>query len=196
MNLVETSTVGAERIPVRAFADHLMLGSGFEDDGSQDALLEGYLRAAISAVEARTGKVLLSRGFTWDVTRWFSPERQGLPVGPVSALEAITLVTRAGDEVLVNPARYGLRKDLFRPEITADSLPSVPVGGIARIAFTAGFGLDWRDVPPDLAQAVMLLAAGNYEARTAESGARSSMPFQVLALIEPYKTVRLLGDVL
>ena len=34
----------------------------------------------------------------------------------------------------------------------------VAQGGQAEIEFTAGFG-DWADVPPDLAQAVMLLAA-------------------------------------
>ena len=52
MNLIELTTIPSAEIPVRAFADHLKLGSGFADDGSQDDLLEGYLRAAMAAIEA------------------------------------------------------------------------------------------------------------------------------------------------
>lgn len=196
MNLVEVTTPASGVLPVNAFADHLRLGTGFANDGTQDVMLEGYLRAAIAAIEGRTGKVLLDRDFTWDLARWFAPERQGLPVGPVSAIASITMIALDGTEVAVDPARYRLRHDLYRPEVVASCLPSVPTNGIARIAFTAGFGPTWANVPADLAQAVFLLAAGNYEARADRSGLGASMPFGVLSLIERYKTVRLLGDIL
>ena len=196
MNLIELTTPFSAAIPVRDFADHLRLGSGFADDGSQDALLEGYLRAAIAAIEGRTGKVLLQKDYSWDLTRWYAPNRQGLPVGPVSAVSAVTLISRDGTETLADPADYTLRRDLFRPEIVASTLPSIPAGGLVRIDFTAGFGPAWSDVPADLAQAVFLLAASNYEARSEAHGAGGTMPFGVLALIERYKTVRLLGDLL
>ena len=52
MILTEVSAPEAAVVPVRAFAGHLALGSGFEDDGSQDAVLELYLRAAMAAIEA------------------------------------------------------------------------------------------------------------------------------------------------
>lgn len=196
MNLIELTTIPSAEIPVRAFADHLKLGSGFADDGSQDDLLEGYLRAAMAAIEGRIGKALLTRDFAWDVTRWYMPERQGLPLAPVSAVTAVTVLSAQGEETLVDPAAYRLREDLFRPAVVATCLPHIPVGGFARITFTAGFGAAWADVPADLAQAVFLLAASNYEARAAEHGKHGSMPFGVLSLIERYKTVRLLGDAL
>ena len=196
MNLTELTAPPPAAIPVRDFADHLRLGSGFADEGAEDALLEAYLRAAIAAIEARTGKVLLEREFNWDLTRWFAPDRQGLPVGPVNEVTALALFARDGTEVAVDPASFTLRRDLFRPELVAAALPAIPYGGLVRIQFRAGFGPGWSDVPADLAQAVMMLAAENYEARSDRHGAGASMPFGVLALIERYKTVRLLGDVL
>lgn len=196
MNLIETSSPAVAALPLRAFADHLMLGSCFADDGMQDALLEGYLRAAIASIEARIGKVILNKTYTWDLTRWFSVDRQGLPVGPISTLDSVTLITRDGSETVLDPSSYGLKRDLFRPELVAPALPAIPSAGLARIAFTAGFGADWTSVPPNLAQAVMVLAAGNYESRDRGFGATATLPFGVLSLIEPYKTVRMLGDVL
>lgn len=196
MNLVDLNTPDAAAIPVRAFAEHLRLGTGFADDGAQDGVLERYLRAAISGIEARTGKMVLSRRFSWDVTRWYRDDRQGLPVGPVTAINSVTLIDGQGTETVVDPLRYSLRQDLYRPEIVAARLPVIPDLGLARIEFTAGFGPGWSDVPADLAQAVFLLAATNYEARADHAGLGSTMPFAVLSLIERFKTVRLLGDVL
>lgn len=196
MNLIEVTSPAAATIPVRAFADHLRLGSGFADDGGQDALLEGYLRAAISAIEGRIGKVLLAREFSWELTRWFAPDRQGLPVAPVSEITQMTMITASGDESLVDAGAYHLRADMLRPEVVAGTLPVIPWNGTVRIGFVADFGPEWAHVPADLAQAVFLLAASNYEARAEGHGAKGTMPFGVLSLIERYKTVRLLGDIL
>ena len=61
MILTEVSAPPAAAVPVRAFAEHLRLGTGFADDGSEDAVLELYLRAAMAAIEARLGRALLAR---------------------------------------------------------------------------------------------------------------------------------------
>lgn len=50
MMLSEVTAVPLAALPVAEFKDHLRLGTGFADDGAQDALVEGYLRAAIAAV--------------------------------------------------------------------------------------------------------------------------------------------------
>ena len=60
MMLTEVTGVAAQALPVQALKDHLRLGSGFSDDGLQDGLIEAYLRAAMAAIEARIGKVLLA----------------------------------------------------------------------------------------------------------------------------------------
>ena len=52
MMLVEETTVPMSALPVAEFKDHLRLGSGFSDDGIQDALLDAHLRAAMAAIEA------------------------------------------------------------------------------------------------------------------------------------------------
>ena len=60
------------------------------------------------------------------------------------------------------------------------------------ITFSAGFGVVWDAVPADLAQAVLLLAARYHEDRTFE-GSQAAMPFGVSALIERWRSVRVLG---
>jgi uncharacterized phiE125 gp8 family phage protein len=106
---------------------------------------------------------------------------------------------REGNATVIDPARYRLVRDMSRPrlEAVAGLLPGIPVGGVAEIAFTAGFGPGWADLPVDLAQAVFLLAAQYYETRhegAAQGGA--AMPFGVMALIARWRTVRSIGGAL
>lgn len=195
MMLIEQTTVAAAALPVAQFKDHLRLGTGFADDGAQDALLEALLRAAMAAVEGRTGKALLARGFHWTLTAWRDCESQALPVAPVSAISSMTVIDRQGGETLVGPGAYTLQPDTHRPRLAASGgqLPLIPVGGRVEIAFEAGFGPDWGTVPADLAQAVFLLAAHYHAHRQEASDRAHSMPFGVSSLIERWRTVRILG---
>jgi len=195
MMLVELTTVPSEVLPVSEFAAHLHLGTGFADDGSQDAVLEAYLRAAMAAIEARIGKALITRLFSWQLTRWRAADAQGLPVAPVQVVTAVKLVDKSGSEVLVAADVYHLEKDSQRPRLVATGgcLPSVPAGGAVDVEFEAGFGPAWADLPVDLAQAVFLLAAHYFENRRDTGNRDALMPFGVMALIETYRTVRVLG---
>ncbi|MFP4275727.1 MAG: hypothetical protein ACLFRU_11945, partial [Paracoccaceae bacterium] len=85
MMLNEENPVPHSALPVEEFKAHLRLGTGFGEDAVQDAVLESFLRAALAAVEARTGKILISRNFTYRLSRWRDPEAQPLPVAPVTA---------------------------------------------------------------------------------------------------------------
>jgi len=195
MMLIEQTTVPAAALPVSQFRDHLRLGTGFADDGSADVLLEALLRAAMAAVEGRTGKVLLSRAFTWTLTAWRDAGRQALPVAPVAAISQVGIFDRQGAMSVADPASYRLEKDTHRPRIAADGacLPVIPLGGRVEVLFDAGFGATWDLVPEDLAQAVMLLAAHYYEHRSEAAFGEGGMPFGVLALLERWRTVRMLG---
>ncbi|MEN8833835.1 MAG: head-tail connector protein [Pacificibacter sp.] len=195
MMLMEQSQVPLAVLPVAQFKDHLRLGTGFGDDGVQDGVLETYLRAALAAVEARTGKVLIERDFAWTVTAWRDLGAQTLPVAPVSAITALVIVDRLNAETVIDADKYLLDKDTHRPRIVSSGfvLPPVPVAGQARIEFTAGFGPAWEDLPADIAQAVMLLAAHYYEHRHEGAGSFSAMPFGVNVLLERYRNVRLFG---
>jgi uncharacterized phiE125 gp8 family phage protein len=196
MILTELSSPPAAAVPVRVLADHLRLGTGFADDGSQDAVLELYLRAAMAAIEARLGRVLLARPYSWTVTRWLEEASQGLPVAPVVAVSAITLHGADGGETEVEPEAWSVLRDAQRPRLVGRfgrSLPRIPRGGHAEVRFVAGFGDAWEDVPADLRQAVLLLAAHFYENRTDTGSVSGSMPFGVLVLIEAYRATRIGG---
>lgn len=196
MILVEQTAAPMAALPVAAFRAHLRLGTGFGEDSLQDGLLEGYLRAALGAIEGRTGKALLARVFGWETAAWRWPESQALPLAPVSAVQSVVITDSAGVQAVVAPERYRLERDLHRPRLVAmgGCLPFIPAGGVAEVSFTAGFGPDWGDVPPDLAQAVLLLAASFYEHRHDPGlGTRGALPFDVAGLIERWRNVRVLG---
>ncbi len=195
MMLVEQTTVPGTAMPVAEFKDHLRLGTGFSDDGVQDGVLEVYLRAAMAAIEARTGKILISRSFTWTLTAWRDLAAQALPVAPVSQIAGLTITDRLGVDEVIDPDRYVLEQDMHRPRLVSTSicLPAIPVAGAVVIAFDAGFGAAWADIPADLAQAVFLLAAHYYEHRHETAVDQGEMPHGVNALIQRYRTVRLFG---
>jgi uncharacterized phiE125 gp8 family phage protein len=194
MMLVEQTSVPGEVLPLGALRDHLRLGSGFADDALQDGVLEECLRAAMAAVEARTGKALLARVWRWSVTAWRDLGRQVLPVAPVTAVTGFAIRDMNGVETEVAGGRWRLEPDLHRPAIVAAGLvlPTIPVGGAAEIIFEGGFGPAWADVPADLRQAVMLLAAHYYEHRH-EVASAGGLPQGVATMIERYRTIRLFG---
>ncbi len=196
MILIEQTPVPTQALPVQALKNHLRLGTGFADDGMQDGLVESYLRAAMAAIEGRIGKALIAREFVWRLEDWRSGGEQALPVAPVASITSISLLDRDGVAEVVPPALYRLVQDMHRPRVQAAGfmLPQVPMGGTIEIAFVAGFGPAWGDVPADLAQAVLMLGAEYYERRH-DGGQRANegLPFGVVTLIERWRTVRVLG---
>lgn len=196
MILIEQTTVPTVALPVQALKNHLRLGTGFADDGMQDGLIESYLRAALAAIEGRIGKALFARDFKLTLEEWRSGGEQALPVAPVASITRISLLDRDENAEVVPQALYRLVPDMHRPRVQAAGfmLPQVPMGGAIEIEFIAGFGPDWGNVPADLAQAVLMLAAEYYERRH-DGGARSDagLPFGVVTLIERWRTVRVLG---
>ncbi|WP_102224465.1 head-tail connector protein [Acidimangrovimonas sediminis] len=195
MTLIEQTSVTAAQLPVAEFKEHLRLGTGFGDDGLQDGLAESYLRSALAAIEGRIGKVLIQKSFSWGLNQWRDGAAQALPVAPVQQILSLVLLDQDGAEEMVDPSRYRLVKDSQRPRIAGAGtwLPAIPTQGEAWITFKAGFGTDWTDVPADLRQAVFLLGAEYYETRHEGGASKGAIPFGVLALIERWRTVRVLG---
>lgn len=193
MMLVEETSVPTEALPVQEFRDHLRLGSGFSDDTLQDSVLESFLRAAISAVEARTGKVMFQQTFGWTVYGWRDGAAQGLPVAPVSEVVEVTLEDAQGAVVSVASSAYRLVRDAHHPSLkgVSGALPSIPKEGSATVRFVAGYGASWLDSPADMRQAVLLLAAHYYEFRQETSLSEGCMPFGVVSLLERYRPMRL-----
>ncbi|RMF37102.1 MAG: hypothetical protein D6754_10200 [Alphaproteobacteria bacterium] len=192
--LIELDPPVLGNTPVRELADQLRLGSGFADDGSQDALLDLYLTTAMAAIEARIGKATIARRFSWTVTRWRDEKSQVLPVAPVSQIESLQLFDDQGVMTVPDPSEWILVPDGQRPAVVGTwsrDLPAIPEMGRAEIVFTAGYGPNWSDIPADLRQAILLLAANYYENRSADEGREGAMPFGVQALLDPYRPIRL-----
>lgn len=195
MMLTEETSVASAALPVQALKDHLRLGTGFSDGNMQDGLIESYLRAAMSAIEGRTGKALMQRRFKLVLQDWRDASEQALPVAPVAAVVSVTLFDVAGGSTVLAASRYRLVADTHRPKLAASGylLPTVPGDGRVEILFDAGFGTAWASVPPDLQQAVFLLAGQYYESRNEFAGVPAGLPYPVQALIEKWRTVRVLG---
>lgn len=195
MMLIEETPIPPAALPVAEFKAHLRLGSGFAEDSLQDPVLESFLRAAIAAIEARTGKILIERSFAWTLTDWRDGAGQALPVAPVTAILEVALIDAQDVESVVDPALYKLVPDMQRPKLVpmGTLLPTVPTKGAVRLRFDAGFGAAWGDLPADLGQAVLLLAAHYYEYRHDTGLADGCMPFGVSSLIERYRILRILG---
>ncbi|MGY6409704.1 MAG: head-tail connector protein [Alkalilacustris sp.] len=191
MMLTELHRVPDAALPLEACKEHLRLGTGFIDDGGQDRLIATYLRAAIAAVEARTGKALLAREFRLRMADWRDARGEVFPVAPVLTVASVSLLDRSGEASPVDPGRWRLDPDLHRPRLcpTGWLLPHPMSGGAVEVIFTAGFGADWLSVPPDLAQAVLMLSAQYHENRHG-SATGPAMPFGVMALIERWRVVR------
>jgi uncharacterized phiE125 gp8 family phage protein len=195
MMLIERTAVPDGALPVDEFKAHLRLGSGFGQDDVQDAVLTSFLRAAVTAIEARTSKVLLERSFAVSVHVWRDPGGQTLPVAPVTVVTSVEIVDRGGVRTQIDASAYWLERDGHTPRLRATgvALPSIPEAGEAVVTFDAGFGPDWTDIPADLRQAAMLLAAHYYEFRNETSLSDGCMPFGVSSLIERYKVMRVYG---
>ena len=69
MMLIEETTVPDTALPVEDFKAHLRLGTGFGQEDVQNEVISGFLRAAIAAIEVRTGKILIMRSFSWTMTQ-------------------------------------------------------------------------------------------------------------------------------
>jgi len=166
MILNEVAGIPVEALPITELRDHLRMGTGFSDEE-----------------------------FSWVINRWHRCDTQGLPIAPATSLEAVTLTGSDGDETAVDTENLTLARDSHRPKVMAKgaALPVIGSGGEAEIRFVAGYGTAWEDVPADLRQATLVLAATYFDYRHGESGGGQVIPFGVMALLEPYRAVRVSG---
>ncbi|HUF88145.1 MAG TPA: hypothetical protein VMM59_12245 [Thermohalobaculum sp.] len=191
MILTETAPAAVTPVSLSELSAHLRLAHGFPDDGAEDALLELYLRNGAAAVEARTGRALIRRGFLLRLAAWDRHGHAALPVGPVEAIATLRFV-RGTEAVDVAAGSWALEPGTGRQRVTGaqgGALSPIPEGYVAELAFDAGFGADPADVPGELRQAVLLLAADFYERRHDDGGA--GIPMTVRALLEPWQPVRI-----
>lgn len=193
MMLTEETPIADGDLPLDAFKAHLRMGSGFGVEDTQDGILTSFLRAAIATIEARTGKVLLQRVFSVSLDSWPSDNGVVFPVAPVTDVTLVETVERDGVRSVVDDSLYWLQQDAQQPKLrSTTTLPGMAVDGATlAIRFEAGFAANWADLPADLRQAVLMLAAHYYEYRNDTGLSGGCTPFGVSSLIARYRALRL-----
>lgn len=193
--LIELAAPVEAVVSVAEFKSHLRLSTGFGDPDSEDGLLALYIKAATSAVEARTGLALIERPVRLDVWCWQDGLSERLPMGPASGPVTGEHVLADGTRSPLAPGTVDLRRvgsaESLLVAPNGGPLPTLPSGGHGAFSFTVGFGPGPLDLPGDLRQAILLMATHLYEHRDPALGAQAGMPFAVLALLAPHRAVRI-----
>ena len=164
------------------------------DTADEDVLLTAVIAAARLAVEAASGRKLLTQTWRWVLNAWPASPLE-LPVWPVQAVPAIRVYNAAGVAATVAATLYQLSNAFLPPRLAllgATPQPGRALGGI-EIDMTAGYGGAAAAVPEALRMAVRLMAAHLYENRG--DGAPGLAPMQpppaVAALFGPYRRAKL-----
>jgi uncharacterized phiE125 gp8 family phage protein len=161
--------VGADRAGAVAAVKALLRASLDNDD----ALVAAMAEAALGVAEQFLGQVLIARevsavveaGATWQL----------LPVGPVSAITAVTAVGTA-----LPIADYAV-------DVDAAGLGWVRVGRRASVIARAGMSADWAGLPAAVRHGVAMLGAHLFEDR----GGAKPVPAAVTALWRPFRRMAL-----
>ena len=189
MTLVLTGAPEAEPVTVSEAKSFLRLAGS-----SEDALIEGLIRAAREDLERATGMALIDQ--TWRLALDAVPRSDvvALMRHPVKEIIAVTVYGTEGEASLVDPGDY--QADLIsrparlffrsRPE------PMRALNGL-EIDFRAGFGEAGTDVPDLLRRAMLVLVAHWYEFRAGYGPDEQpvSYPPQYERMIAGYRDRRL-----
>jgi uncharacterized phiE125 gp8 family phage protein len=160
-------------------------------DTAEDAYIGRLIKTAREAVEAFTGRALLTQSFILGLDAWpRDPCRPwvDLPRPPLIAVTAVKTYDAAGNAVTWDPAAY--RADLiaapgrlYRNPGALWPQPGRTQAGI-EIQFDAGYGEDPAAVPEPLRQGVLLQLAQLFENREPVTGT-------ALGALAPFRVVKL-----
>ena len=157
---------------------------------SEEALLAGYLRAAVASLEGRDGwlnRALMTQ--TWDLKRDCFPYEILLPLPPLQSVTSITYVDTDGDSQTLASSLYqvagvgGSGRARIAPAYgqTWPSTRDQPEAVTVR--FVVGYGDNPHDVPEQIRQALMLMVTESYCDREGEMGLSAG----AMALLAPLR---------
>lgn len=163
------------------------------DHDAEDTLIDALVSAARRLVEVETGRALMEQTWRFALDCWPLRGIIPTPVSPVREIVSATVAAADGTPLALPAGALTLMSDrapaLLRVDHSLVVAPILPHGGIV-ITITAGYGPDAGDVPADLVQAVRLVLAHFHEHRDGP-GEASRLPAGAVALLAPYRVVRL-----
>jgi uncharacterized phiE125 gp8 family phage protein len=189
MTLFRTVEPAGEPVTLADVKAHLRIA-----DGSEDALLQGLIRAAREDLERATGMALIDQSWRFALDAWPSQGCALLPMHPVREVLSVTAFGTEGETSLVDPADYQLDM-LSRPARLHFETRPEPLrifNGI-EIDFSAGYGEAGTDVPDLLKRAILLLVGHWYEFRAHFEPAEQpvSYPAAYDRIVASYRSRRL-----
>jgi uncharacterized phiE125 gp8 family phage protein len=151
----------------------------------EDALLAGFVRAAVEHCEAFTDRALIERSVEELVA--VSTIRVRLGVGPVREIESVAAIDEAGGATPLDAEAVSTEIDAagegwvrLRRAMEAKRL---------RVAYRAGMAADWNGIPEMLRHGIVRLAAHHYLRRGEAQDC--GVPAAVTALWRPWRRLRL-----
>lgn len=205
---MSSSTLSAgpavEPVTIEELRSHLRV-----TDSSEDGLLAGYLLAARSLAEQRTGRAFITQ--TWVETyddHWpnyrhrrhrMYPTRPPafnwrdrailLPRPPLQSVTSVTYIDTNGVQQTLDPSQYIVGKHQgvgFIEEAYGITWPCVrcQVDAIA-VTYVVGYGDGAGSIPETARQAILLLVGHFYRNREAVGAPVSALPLGVEALLAP-----------
>ncbi|HEX2552071.1 MAG TPA: hypothetical protein VHL98_00120 [Microvirga sp.] len=162
------------------------------DDGAEDELVAGLVKAARLLVEASSRRILVEQRWRLRLDRWPVRRLVLLPLSPLLAVESVGVRDAAGTLQDLGAGFFEADPAADPPRIRVSPLapePGLPAGGI-EIVLRAGYGAAAMAVPPPLRLAIRMLAARWFENRGDLLG-QQSLPPDIDALLAPFRRARL-----
>ncbi len=155
------------------------------EEGAEDALLAGLVRAATETVEAMLGTLLFER----DAEEWgcVKDGRLALTVSPAVRLISVALLADDGSEVPVDAEAVQFCTSRFGTGHAV--LSDVAEGDEIVVRYRAGLAEAWNDVPEILRLSVIRAAAHFHAHR--DSADDGGLPPAVRHMLAPWRARRL-----
>lgn len=164
------------------------------DAADEDELVRTLVSAARLLIEAASGRLLIHQTWRLVLDGWPANGTARLPLAPVSQIVAARVFNAQGVPTIVAASALSLETGADPPAIWVQAAVAGPGRAMAGIEIDvlAGFGDAPAAVPEPFRQAILMMVARWYEQR-GDAGQRgdASLPTDVLALIAPYRRVRI-----
>jgi uncharacterized phiE125 gp8 family phage protein len=162
-----------------------------DDDGTQDELIMGLIKAARLMVEAASRRILIQQHWRVVLDRWPADGTILLPLSPLIAVDGITVTDASGTASDVSASAFATDalSDPPRIAVAEGPEPGKPKHGIS-VALRAGYGVAPESVPATLKLAIRILVAHWFESRGDVIG-EQILPPEALALVAPFQRVRI-----
>jgi uncharacterized phiE125 gp8 family phage protein len=162
-----------------------------DDDGTQDELITGLVKAARLMVEAASRRILIEQHWRVVLDRWPTDGTILLPLSPLIAVDAITVTDASGtaSDVPASAFATDALSDPPRIAVADGPEPGKPKHGIS-VALRAGYGVAPEAVPATLKLAIRILVAHWFENRGDVIG-EQILPPEALALVAPFQRMRI-----